>query len=408
MEPCDTYGRKNRFIVSLMLALFATGMLDVLASLFLVDIASTFLGSTQKASIGTASIIATASSATAIVTGIANGFLSVRFKHKTLLLVGACFIIVGSIGCFFAPNFLSILIFYPFDGVGTIIVASMAYTLIGEILPPQRRPNAIGWVAAGAIMSSAVGFPIAGFIAGFAGWRSYLAIYCLPIAIVAFAFALIIIPTKHHTITAKPLYVNSFKEVLLNKSATACLAGNLLISAASVWSFFAATFWRQQFDLDVQTVGVVTFIIVLSYAVGSVVGGRITNRLGKKRTVVITWLLRGVLIAAVVFMPGFWLAFAASLSATFVGGIALSSANSLYIEQVPKSRGTMMSITAVLGSTGYMVGVTIGGLALGQSGYQVLGSSLGLFGVASGIVIYFLASEPNTIVQVEKRYKQNL
>ncbi len=399
------YSGQNRLIVSLMLVLFATGMLDVLASLFLVDIASTFLGSSQKAAIGTASIIVTASSATAIALGIVNGFFSVRFRHKTLLLAGASCIIIGSIGCFLAPNFTTFLMFYPLDGVGTVIVASMAYTLIGELLPPQRRPNAVGWVAAGAILSSALGFPTAGFIATFAGWRSYLIVYCLPIAIVAFVLALIIIPSKKIHITTRPLYLDSFKEILLNKSALACLAGNLLINAASVWSFFAATFWRQQFGINVQTVGLLTFIIVLSYAVGSIIGGKLTSRVGKKRTVVITWLLRGILIAAIVFMPDFWLAFAASLSATFIGGIALTSANSLYLEQAPIAKGTMMSIAAVLGSTGVTVGVTVGGLALGQSGFYLLGSSLGLFGVISSLVIYFLANEPKSIVLAEKPYK---
>jgi len=152
-------------------------------------------------------------------------------------------------------------------------------------------------------------------------------------------------------------------------------------------------------------VGILTFVIVLSYAVGSVISGKVTNIMGRKRTVVFSWLLRGALIAAIVYMPNFWLAFLASLSATLFGGISLASANSLYLEQAPNSRGTMMSIIAVLGSAGVTIGATVGGLALGQSGFQLLGLSLGLIGIISSLVIYFLANEPKSMFLVEKPCK---
>jgi predicted MFS family arabinose efflux permease len=65
----------------------------------------------------------------------------------------------------------------------------------------------------------------------------------------------------------------------------------------------------------------------------------------------------------------------------------------------------MMSIIAVLGSAGVTIGATVGGLALGQSGYQLLGLSLGLIGILSSFVIYFLASEPKAMFLAEKPCK---
>ena len=188
--------------------------------------------------------------------------------------------------------------------------------------------------------------------------------------------------------------MRSFKEVLLNKSASACLFGNLLITAAGVWSFYAATFWRKQFLMPVQTVGVITLAVVLFYASGSIIGGRIVNKAGRKRLVVISWAARGVLIAAIVFMPNFWSAFIMSCLATFIGGIAVASGHSLNLEQAPNSRGTMMSIAGVFASIGASVGVAVGGLALSAFGFQILGITFGVFGVVSAVVILFLAKDP--------------
>jgi MFS transporter, DHA1 family, multidrug resistance protein len=386
----------RRFIFCLALAFFGTSMLDVLASLFLVDLSKAFLGSSSLPSIAIVGQIVTISSIAAVVFGVLNGFLSVKVNHKKLLLFGAFCIVVGAVGCFFAPSLLFMEIFYPFDGIGTIIVGAMAFTLIGESLPLEKRSKSIGWVTSAGIFSSAVGFAWAGFIGSFAGWRSYLLWYVIPISFIALALVYLIVPykSKHQEVLNTQNYPSSFKEVLLNKSATACLFGNMLITAAGIWSFYAATFWRKQFLLPVQTVGLITLTVVLFYAVGSIIGGRIVDSSGRKRLVVTSWAVRGVLIAAIVFMPGFWSALLMSCLATFIGGIAVTSAHSLNLEQAPKSRGTMMSLAGVFASIGASIGVAVGGLALSQSGFQLLGVTFGVFGVVSAFVIYFLATDP--------------
>lgn len=386
----------RRFVFSLALAVFGTGMLDVLASLFLKDIAQTFLGNSSNISMGIVSQIVTVSSIAAVVFGVLNGFLSIRVNHKTLLLVGAMCIVVGAVGCFLAPSLLFMGIFYPFDGVGTIIVGAMAFTLIGESLPLDQRAKSVGIVTSGGIFSSAVGFAIAGYIGAFVGWQSYLLWYVLPVSLVAVCLAYLSIPSRRfkQAPIQKINFRASFKEIFANKSATSCLFSNLLITAAGIWSFYAATFWRNQFSVPVENVGIITLVVVLVYAVGSLTGGRLVNWSGRKRLVVFSMMGRGLLIAAIVFMPSFWGAFFMSCLATFVGGIAVASGHSLNLEQTPNSRGTMMSFGGVFASIGASFGVAAGGLALGASGFQLMGIIFGVFGVSSALVIYFLARDP--------------
>jgi hypothetical protein len=64
----------KQFIFSLVLAVFGTSMLNVLASLFLVDIAKTFLGNSSLVSLAIVSQIVTISSVAAVVFGVLNGF----------------------------------------------------------------------------------------------------------------------------------------------------------------------------------------------------------------------------------------------------------------------------------------------------------------------------------------------
>jgi MFS transporter, DHA1 family, inner membrane transport protein len=386
----------SKFVASLALAFFGTSMLDVLSSLFLVDITKTFLGTSSLATIAIVSQIVTISSIVAMTTGLLNGFFSVRISHKKLLLFGALCIVIGSIGCLLAPSLLFMQIFYPFDGIGTILVASMAFTLIGESLPLEKRAKSVGWVTASGVFSTGLGFALAGYIATFGIWRTYLLLYALPVSVVALAVAYLLIPSRKSISTQTNYSIKaSFKQVLVNKSAIACLVSHTLMNAASMWSFFAATFWRKQFLLSVQETAIITVAVVMVYALGGVIGGRLVDGAGRKPVVVVTWVARGLLILGIVFMPTFWSALLLSFVATLVGGFALTAGHTLNMEQAPNARGTMMSLSATFGALGSGIGGAVGGLALASAfGFQALGATLGLLGIAAAILVYLLAKDP--------------
>jgi MFS family permease len=384
----------RRFVFSLALAFFGTSMLDVLSSLFLVDLAKTYFGSSNLVYLAIVSQIVTISSIAAIVFGVLNGFLSVRVKHRTLLLFGALCIVIGAVGCLWAPSLLFLSIFYPFDGIGTIVVGAMAFTLIGESLPLEKRAISIGVVTSSGILSTAIGFAIAGYGASIGGYHSYLSWYVLPVSLVALIITYFFVPKNLQQIAVqKQSFSESFKQVFLNRSAAVCLIGNMFLAAAGMWSFFAATFWRKYYSLPLEVVAWITVAVVLVYALGGFMGGRLVNRFGRKRFVVYNWFTRGVLIAAIAFMPNIYGALLMSFVATLIGGFAVTGATSLIVEQAPKSRGTMMSMNGVFGSIGITIGTACGGIALTQ-GFQVLGLTLGIFAVISALIILFIAKEP--------------
>ena len=245
-----------------------------------------------------------------------------------------------------------------------------------------------------AIVSTAIGFAIAGFGASIGGYHSYLAWYVLPVSLVALFMAYFFVPKNLHQVAiVKQSFSESFKQVLLNKSGAACLIGNMFLTAAGVWSIFAATFWIKYYSLPIQVVALITVAVVLVYALGGFMGGRLVDRFGRKRFVVYNWFIRGVLIAAIVFMPNVYSALFMSFAATLIGGFAVTGSNNLILEQVPKSRGTMMSINGVFASIGVTIGSACGGLALTQ-GFQLLGLTLGIFAVIAALIILFVAKEP--------------
>ncbi|MBX5327638.1 MAG: MFS transporter [Candidatus Bathyarchaeia archaeon] len=131
------------FLPSLAVSYFGTFPLGVLVGLLLVDIASTF-----HVSVGAMGQISTISSVVAVIFGLFMGILSVRFKHKSLLMVGLLCVTISALGCFLAPTLSLMQAFYSLSGVGTAMVFPMTLTLIGEHFPLEKRANAVGWIMA--------------------------------------------------------------------------------------------------------------------------------------------------------------------------------------------------------------------------------------------------------------------
>ena len=215
------------FVPSLALAFFSTWIIESLTGVFLVDVASEFFGSSNPVAIATTGQLVTISSVVSIVFAVLLGFLSVRYDHKRLLLIGSFSVILGILGCFLATNFLFMQFFFPVEGIGTVAIGSMSLTLVGEFLVVSRRPKAIGWILAGnslaGIISSLV---ISLFFSSTGDWRSYLLWFALPISTVSLVAVYFFVPSAPHKPKAigKKAYFESFKQVLLKKSSASCLS----------------------------------------------------------------------------------------------------------------------------------------------------------------------------------------
>lgn len=94
------------------------------------------------------------------------------------------------------------------------------------------------------------------------------------------------------------------------------------------------------------------------------------------------------------YMPNMWAVLAFRWASVLFGGMSIAAGYSLSLEQVPKFRGSMMSmITAFIGIGGAL-GVVAGGVVLNFYNYQTLGLALGVIGIVSAFVAFFATKDP--------------
>ncbi len=94
------------------------------------------------------------------------------------------------------------------------------------------------------------------------------------------------------------------------------------------------------------------------------------------------------------YLPNLWLSLALNFLGAWFFGMGASAANSLTLEQVPKLRGTMMSLTSAAQSLGSALGAALGGAMLVLYNYLIMGIVLGALGIVAAIIFYILTIDP--------------
>jgi DHA1 family chloramphenicol resistance protein-like MFS transporter len=392
------------FLLGLLAAVFAVNVIDVFAPLLYPEIAATF-----RVTVGTATQLSAFSSIAGVITGLALSAFSLRFRYKTLLTTGVFAVVICVIGVFLAPNFLFAQIFYALNGVGSVMVAVMASTLIGELYPMEKKAKRISLILSVTTFASVIGNPITGWIAnagGITSWRSTLLWFMIPVTFTSLMLVVFLVPNKPRSMQLsvnKEPFMNGYKNILTNKSAVACLANGFM-----AWFFFATNIFASAFLRDVF--GVPPFLRSLLPLLGGSLliagmftGGFLVNSVGRKRLAIYT-AVPATIFAVIgyplsIIIPNIWIVVCTRLLAGFIGGMPMVAGANLILEQVPKFRGTLMSLSSVMAGLGAASGVLVAGRILNiindpVIGYPVAMVTLGIGGLVGVVILVFFAKDP--------------
>ena len=390
--PSERTSHGRLTLPSLVMSRFALQPSTLLVGLLLLDIGGTF-----GLPIGVVGQLRTAASIVGVVSSLLMGVLSIRYRHKSLLMGGLLVFIISSIGCSLSMNFAMMLIFNSLAGLGTAMVAPMTVVLVAEHLPLERRSGAIGWVIAGQSLAYLVGAPLIGFLAGFGGWRTPFLVFVMPTALVAFLLSQIGLASKlrpQQTAVGRS-FLMGFSAIMRNRSAVSCLLCFVLSMVGfQAILLYMASFFRQTFALSTGVTSLIILGSSIFYTLGSLASGRFVSRLGRKNTVILVNMLSGVCLIVYMNLSSFLPVMLFYCLSALFSGAGFAAYQSLIVEQVPEYRGTMMSLTSAANNMGTALGAAIGGAILLNFNYGVFGATLGVIGIVSVGLLQLLGSDP--------------
>jgi len=385
-EKIDKFG-----IITLVLSRGLTQLPLAMAGILLVDIALSF-----NVEVGIAGQINTASGLFSIFFGLIMGVLSVKYRHKSLLLTGILLFVFVAISSFFSPSLLVLIGVFAFAGIGNSLVIPMINTLIGEHVASENRTSVIGYTVSGMMVIYFLGVLSAGFLS-YLGWKIPLILVITPIGLITALMCRNYIPGQATGSEAPISMGDLFKGYMLllrNRSAIACLICTVL--GFSVWYFYPVygpSFFRQVYNIEPGMISAIIICITVAFVIGSILAGKVVSRAGEKTTLVLCTGLVGAMTMIAFRVPSFWVTFFMTLLVGFTGGIMITVSSSFALAQIPEYSGTMMSIHAASDSFGFMVSAGLGGTLLLLFDYGMGSTVIGLLGIIGAVILQMLTQK---------------
>ena len=382
--------RDTKWITAaLALSTASTGPQIVALSLLMPEISAAL-----DASVPQLGQLNTAFSIVAIAGSIAMGAITVRYPPKRLLVAGISALLIGIIGTSLSTGLTQMVLFFVLYGVGTSLTLPIVSILL-VLYPQQQRTTALGRIYSGRSLTSILATPVIGVLASLYGWRTGYIGFGAPLILLAVILVSAKIP-EQPTSQGNVDLMSGFRKIAANRSALACNTGAALsLAFFNSLMVFNGSYMRNNLGLSLETSSLAMSVTFIAIAIGQVISGTLADRLGIKTTTWLSTLIGGLslLLYFSVKLPVAVAIFASAIG-TGMAGTTMTTMATLALEQVPDSRGTMMSLNSAAMNVGAMLSTVIGGLAIDSLGFSGYGAIMFTISLAATITFYAWTLEP--------------
>ncbi|MES2887583.1 MAG: MFS transporter [Pseudomonadota bacterium] len=300
-----------------------------------------------------------------------------RFERKRLLLVAYAGFTLATLACAVAPSYAVLMLARVAAGAFGGVIGAMTQTLVGDLIPFERRGRAMGLIMASFSLSTVAGVPASLWLANRWGWHMpFLAIGGLSLAL--WLLAARFVPSFRVPVAqggalsawaqlrAGLVEPNHWRAFALSMCVVG--AGMGIIPYITVFSTANIGITNEQLPLIYLAGGVATFFT-------SRLWGALSDNFGKVRV------LRGLILASTLPLiilthlgpTPLWLYLVVTTAFfVFVSGRMVPTMALITGAAQPHLRGTFMTLQGCMQSVGMGVAAMVGGLLIGRDAQGLL------------------------------------
>jgi predicted MFS family arabinose efflux permease len=283
--------------------------------------------------------------------------LADRHGRKSGMLLGVAIFIIGAALVIVWPSFTAFTISISLTFLGMFVYLSSTQAYIGDQVRAGRRGTALGLIETGWGVSFIIGMPLLGWMIDRYGWQAPFP-FTAALGVLALLLILVFVPNYKPQQEQSQSVLKSIKEVLkLPAARYGLLMSLMLISSNEVINLVFGVWLEESFGLKLAALGAASAIIGISEISGESIGGVVSDKLGRERSIMTGMGLMLIVTVALPFVGGtragaliglffFYL----SYEFTFVSTLPFMT------ELVPEARGTLLGANVACLSLGRMIG----------------------------------------------------
>ena len=348
---------KNKLIMILGLMAFLANGDNYAAAPLIINISKDL-----NISVSTAAISVTAYMLAFGVFTLIFGPVSDRYGKVKIINIAAMGTSVFSILGAFAFNLPSLIFFRAMNGAFGAGIFPVTMALVGQSFDDKNRHKALGKVMGLMFLGAATASAIGGALSYFGSWRLVYLIYGIGELVLSIIMLKILERDKPVVETLD--FAKAYKEPLTNFKFMRIVLIVFFLGFSVFGSFtYSGSLIQEITGYNILIVG----LIISLFGVGTVIGGRMAPKLKaklKNRFLVLAGIIGAISLFALSTVTNAWMLgmalFGFGLAFIFLQSTLIATAQ----EQLPKMRGTAMSLTSFNMFVGGAVGTSLNGMII--------------------------------------------
>ncbi|MBK6560215.1 MAG: MFS transporter [Dehalococcoidia bacterium] len=342
--------------------------------------------------VAVAGLLVTAYAVAGGVAAIFSGPFIDRLGRKPVVVSGMAILTVATVASAFAPSYPLLMVARSVAGLGVACLTPAVFSAVGDLFSYEERGKAMSWVVSANTSASIFGVPAGAFLSGMVSWRWTFGVLAVLLAV----FTWLIVarlpgdPPRPERPAGTRMF-DSLGVVLRDVPAAMALFSNYLATVYwFIFTVYMGAYFHDEFGLAKAALGLMSAVMGLGVLFGSNIGGRLSDKVGKRPIIVWCSGICAVFISLVTTAsPVIGMAIGFLFTFSLFSGARFASAQAVTTELVPEHRGTVMALNASGQQFGIVTGSLIGAGVLEVFGYRGLGPASGAVALLS-LVTYAL------------------
>jgi DHA1 family bicyclomycin/chloramphenicol resistance-like MFS transporter len=290
------------------------------------------------------------------VSMLVYGPVSDRFGRRPTLVAGLILYLIGSLVSTFAPKIAVLILGRMIQAVGGAAPLTLTRTIIRDLYGRERSASMIAYITMAMVIAPMLAPAIGGYLNDWIGWRANFA-FCGLVGVLVTALVITGLPETHHQRVGIPGLAGMFATFgqLLRNPAFCGFALQSAFCLASFFSFAAAAPYVVivVMERSASAYGLFFIVISLAFMLGNFVAGRISERVGVERMVVIGSSLAvlatlSCLLAITLFGWVPWALFGPCILLAIGNGFSVPNAMAGAISVEPRAAGAASGLAGFL------------------------------------------------------------